>query len=70
MVASKSGQARDRSNGRFSYGAPWDRRCTCGHTLGNHLAEHPHGCIESDFAPVACECERFKLARPSERRPP
>jgi hypothetical protein len=56
-------RARERATGRYGFEGDWERLCTCGHTLGHHLAEAPHGCIESDFADVECDCERFRPAK-------
>ena len=51
------------TDGRYSYQGRWNRRCTCGHTLGHHTAAAPHSCIEADYGDAAhCECIKFRKA--------
>jgi len=60
-------QKRDRRSGRYTYEGQYQRLCVCGHVLGQHLAEAPHGCIQEDERGViggaACPCERFRPSR-------
>jgi hypothetical protein len=59
-MATKQKQSRDRETGRYGFDGKWDRLCTCGHTLGDHLAQAPHYCIAGDFHKgVECNCLRF-----------
>jgi hypothetical protein len=53
------GAVRERS-GRYDV-RDFARVCVCGHTLGQHLAERPRGCIECEASEASgAECDAFK----------
>lgn len=58
-VKTERDKARTKS-GKYDY-ENMELVCTCGHQLGNHLAEWPHGCIAWDSVPGVewCDCEKF-----------
>lgn len=57
-------QNRDRANGQFTYEGDFERRCVCGHNLGDHTDAKVAGeqpCIAE--TEEGCECMCFKPER-------
>lgn len=56
-------QYRDPTNGQYAYDGDFDRLCTCGHTLGIHIAGG-FECINIDLGDgTDCDCRKFKPVR-------
>lgn len=55
-----------RSNGRYDL-SRLDRRCTCGHTLGEHTAAGEHECV-AGYGFSGCRCDGFRPSRAGVRK--
>lgn len=53
-----------KTNGKYDY-SNMDILCTCGHSLGLHIAEAPRVCGNNGTGLVDCDCKQFKPAPPS-----
>lgn len=60
-------------SGRFAYWNKFDRLCTCGHTLGVHVAGGFDCLNGTKSVPGAsgdpCKCEKFKPSRKKVKAP-